>query len=352
VLALAAILSLSACSSISYYSQAARGHLDLTRRKQDIEQLLADPATPEALRGRLVTVRSIREFAIDELALPDSGSYTSYADLERDVTVWLLSAAPELSLEPRHWCYLFVGCLSYRGYFRREAAEKLAGKLRDQGYDTSISPSLAYSTLGLMNDPVLNTMLAHGDVELAGILFHEMAHELNYVKGDSLFSESFASTVERVGRERWLAARGVTSDRDQQRLERERAQQFNRLLLDTRVQLEQLFSSDESERDKRSGKRQIYQGLNQGYRQLKERWHGYAAYDAWMQRDPNNADLALIATYELAVPAFLALLAQNEGDLPRFYKAVETLSRLDPQQRESRLSELAQLAESDLMDGR
>ena len=345
------MLSLSACSSISYYSQAVQGHLDLTRRKQDIERLIADPATPETLRSRLMTIRSIRQFAIDQLALPDSGSYTSYADLERDVTVWLLSAAPELSLEPRRWCYLFVGCLSYRGYFQRGRAEKLAEKLQKKGYDTSISPSPAYSTLGLMKDPVLNTMLAYDDTELAGILFHEMAHELTYVKGDSLFSESFASTVERVGQERWLAAHGPTPDRDRQRLKRERAEQFNQLLLDTRNQLERLFSSDENDRQKGSGKQQIYRQLDQRYQQLKEQWQGYAGYDHWMQRDPNNADLALIATYELAVPAFLALLAQNEGNLPAFYQAVQKLSGLDPEHRKSRLAELAQMAESDLMNG-
>ena len=347
-LALAAILSLSACSSISYYSQALRGHLDLTFRKQNIEQLLADPSTSESLRSRLTTVRSIRQFAINELALPNSGSYTSYADLEREAAVWLLSAAPELSLEPRQWCYLLVGCLTYRGYFQRESAEKLANKLQQQGYDTSISPGVAYSTLGLMNDPVLNTMLAYEDAELAGILFHEMAHELIYLKGDSLFSESFASTVERIGRQRWLAARGLVSDDDRQALKRQRAKQFNQLLLDTRNQLEQLFNKAATEADKRSGKQRIYQQLDEDYQQLKALWNGYAGYDHWMQRDPNNADLALIATYESAVPAFLALLAQQQGDLPSFYAAVETLSRLDPEQRESALKELSNAADSDL----
>jgi predicted aminopeptidase len=335
------MLSLGACSSISYYSQAVQGHLDLTRRKQDIEELIADPATQPELRARLETVQSIRQFAINELALPDNGSYTSYADLERDVTVWLLNAAPELSLQPRQWCYLFVGCLSYRGYFKRESAEKLASSLQHQGYDTSISPSPAYSTLGLMKDPVLNTMLAWDDSELAAILFHEMAHELIYLKGDSLFSESFASAVERIGRKRWLAARGLSSDQEQQDLERERARQFKQLLLTARDQLAQLFRSEENTAGKRAGKQTIYQRLDQDYQQLKQTWDGYSGYDQWMQRGPNNADLALIATYELAVPAFLALLAQNEGHLPSFYQAVEQLSRLDPEQRESRLLELA-----------
>jgi predicted aminopeptidase len=334
------MLSLGACSSISYYSQAVQGHLDLTRRKQSIEELIADPATEPELRARLETVQSIRRFAIEELALPDSGSYTSYADLERDVTVWLLNAAPELSLEPRHWCYLFVGCLSYRGYFERDGAQKLAENLQSKGFDTSISPSPAYSTLGLMKDPVLNTMLAWDDAELAGILFHEMAHELIYLKGDSLFSESFASAVERIGRERWMAARGLNPDQEQQDLGRERARQFKQLLLAARGQLEQLFQGSQSTTEKRTGKLAIYQGLNQDYQQLKQSWDGYSGYDQWMQRGPNNADLALIATYELAVPAFLALLAQNEGHLPSFYQAVEQLSGLDPEQRESRLAEL------------
>jgi predicted aminopeptidase len=352
IITVTALLSLCGCSSISYYTQAVRGHLDLSGRKQDIDQLLADPETEEPLRTRLHTVKDIRQFAIEELALPDSGSYTSYADLEREVTVWLLSAAPELSLEPKQWCYLLVGCLSYRGYFHIDKAEKLAARLQKKGFDTSISPSLAYSTLGLMKDPVLNTMLVHEDAELAAILFHEMAHELTYVKGDSMFSESFASAVERVGRERWLAAAGKAPDRERQSLQRERASQFNGLLLETRGRLERLFGSDLDESGKRSGKQQIYADLDQRYANLKADWNGYTGYDHWMAKRPNNADLSLVATYELAVPAFLALLAQHNNDLPAFYAAVETLSSLPPKEREARLAELTQWAESDLMNGR
>ena len=70
----------------------------------------------------------------------------------------------------------------------------------------------AYSTLGHFADPVLNTMMRYGELDLVATIFHELAHQLIYVKGDSAFNESFAVAVEQEGLRRWLAARGRSDE--------------------------------------------------------------------------------------------------------------------------------------------
>lgn len=329
---------LSGCASLGYYGQAVGGHLDLMSRREPIDRLISDPQTDPALRSRLETVRRMRRFASEQLGLPDNRSYTQYADLERDAAVYLLTAAPELSLEPRRWCYLVVGCLTYRGLFSAERAEKEAEALRGQGMDVRVSPSLAYSTLGFTADPVLNTMLVYPDHQLAAILFHELAHQVVYVKGDAAFSESFASAVEAVGQERWLEALGKAMDPERLTRERQRERQFNRLMLGARDELAALFSSPIDDSEKRLRKTMIYDRLGQDYQRLRESWDGYPGFDHWFEDGPNNADLALLSTYQSQVPDFLALLEALDGDLRAFYARVKAIARMHPDQRRAALS--------------
>ena len=63
----------------------------------------------------------------------------------------------------------------------------------------------AYSTLGRFDDPLLSTFIAQPDYQLAGLIFHELAHQQLYIRDDSTFNESFATAVEREGLRLWLA---------------------------------------------------------------------------------------------------------------------------------------------------
>ena len=114
------ISSLSGC----YYQQAAKGQLDLTRKREPIADILQDETTPPELAARLRLVQEARQFSVDELGLPDNDSYRTYADIERDYVVWHVFAAPEFSLQPETWCVPIAGCVGYRGYFSEEAAKR------------------------------------------------------------------------------------------------------------------------------------------------------------------------------------------------------------------------------------
>ena len=339
---LALILLLSGCETLAYYAQAVGGQLGLLSRARPIEQAISDPATSPALRERLALARSIRDFAAKALALPDNGSYRNYAELDRPYAVWNVVAAPEFSLAPLQSCFPVAGCVSYRGFFSQQAAERHAERLRADGYDAFVYGVAAYSTLGRFDDPLLSTFIRYPEPELARLIFHELAHQVAYAKDDTVFNESFAVAVEQEGMRRWLARSTDT----QQHAAFERAQRIRAAFLELvrryRDELAQLYRGDLAPAAKRARKSEILAALVQEYRRMKQdEWGGYAGYDSWFARTPNNAQLASVAIYSQLVPAFQALLRQEDGDLARFYRAVRELAALPRAEREGKLQALA-----------
>ena len=331
---------LAGCSNLGYYVQAMGGHFEVMRAAQPISELVRDPASDPQLRKKLEEVQGIREFASRELALPDNNSYRSYVDVGRPYVVWNVFAAPEFSLEPKRWCMLMVGCVNYRGYYDRHDAERLAAELRREGYDTHVGGVPAYSTLGYFDDPVLSTFLRHGTPEVARIVFHELAHQLIFVSGDSAFNESFATAVENEGMRRWLASRSALDQRLALEVQRERKAAFARLMRDYRKQLHSLYKIADSADRQRLAKTELLNNLRRDYAELKTSWGGYAGYDRFFAEDLNNAKLASLSLYSELVPAFEALLEQENRELPSFYQRVRSLAALDKEARRGVLARL------------
>jgi predicted aminopeptidase len=333
---------LAGCTTVGYYNQAAQGHLALMASARPVADWVADPATPEALRERLLRANEIRRFAAESLGLPDNRSYTAYADLQRPAAVWNVFATPELSLELKTWCYPVLGCASYRGYFERADAEAMAAELQAAGYDVNVAPVPAYSTLGWFNDPLLNTFIYAPDVELARLVFHELSHQVVYARDDTVFNESFATAVEREGVRRWLAAHGDDRQRAAWAAYTQRRGDFLALLLAQRRRLDEIFKSDATVEDKRAAKAAVFDDLRGQYRILRdERWNGFAGYDRFFDRPLTSAHLAAVGAYNDWVPAFDALLAESGGDLPTFYARVRRLGALDKPARAAELHRLA-----------
>ncbi len=330
-------LSLGGCASLGYYMQAMQGQLWLMSSAKPIDHWLADPGVGDDLKTRLRRAKDIRVFAARELGLPDNRSYTSYADLKRPYVMWNVVATPELSTKPLQWCFPVAGCVDYRGYYSKEAAQQFADGLRRQGYDARVSGVPAYSTLGWFNDPVLSTFIEYPEAEVARMVFHELAHQVAYAPGDSQFNESFATAVEEVGVERWLAARGDDAMRERYRAWRQRKQDFLALLDAHRQQLEDNFARIATDADKRARKAEIFASLKRDYEAMKaERWGGYAGYDRWFAEPVSNAHFALVATYHDLVPAFHGLYAEL-NDFSQFYRRVKAIAKLDKSRRRAQL---------------
>lgn len=356
-LAALACLSLSGCASVGYYWQAVHGHVSLLQASRPIAAWLQDETTPERLKTRLALAARMRAFAAQELGLPDNPSYLSYADLQRPAAVWNVVAAPELSLRPHRWCFPVAGCVSYKGYFSEALAQQEAQALRAQGLEAVVQPITAYSTLGWLNwaggDPLLNTFIGLPEGELARLIFHELAHQVVYVAGDTAFNESFATAVERLGGARWLA-QAPDEVRAQFAAYDGRRQQFRQLTQALRRELAQVYGEAAASGAKppadvasavatpvllSDADRQRLLGLKQAamvrfkarYAELKSSWAGHAGYDAWVARS-NNAALASLAEYEDLTPAFEALF-QRAGGWAAFYDEVRQLARLPPSAR-------------------
>ncbi len=323
-----------ACSTLGYYSQAISGHLDLISRERPVAEVIEDKASSAELKRKLVLSQRVRQFASEALHLPDNDSYKQYADLERPYVVWNVVATPAYSIKPKEWCYFIVGCLSYRGVFDKQEAEQLAAELKAGGQDVSVFGTAAYSTLGYFDDPLLNTMLRHGDTNLIGIIFHELAHQTVYVENDTAFNEAFATAVEQEGLRRWFDQVGKPGEYETYLQKKIYRHEFYTLISQTRRELENAFTSAKTKQEKQKAKEQVYLGFKHKYKEWREA-RAYFGFDQWMQRDLNNSHLALIATYQERVPTFIKMLASVNGDMKKFYEMVRTIGEKDKETRRS-----------------
>ncbi|MDN3922427.1 aminopeptidase [Roseateles violae] len=339
----AAALLLSGCGQLGYLSQSLSGHLSLISSARPVEDWLADPALKPALRERLLLSQQMRDFAIAELHLPANSSYRRYADLKRGAAVWNVVATPELSLQPKTWCFPVMGCVAYRGYFDRGAADAYAEELRrEEGLEVIVGAVPAYSTLGWSNwfggDPLLNTFIAYPEGELARMVFHELAHQIAYAADDTTFNESFATAVERLGAEAWMQQKASPQARQDYQRGLERRQQFRALADATRRRLQEVYAGSGDDVGKRADKARVMAEFRADYQRIKtEQWEGYAGYDDWVAR-ANNASFALLAAYGELTPAFEALFERLGRDWPRFYAEVKRLAALPKAQRRAELA--------------
>ena len=355
ILALLACLALAGCAhtegALGYYWQSVQGHARLLQAARPLDEWIANESTPAPLRARLQLAQRARHFAVQELGLPDNASYRSYADLGRSAAVWNVVAAPPYALELHRWCFPFTGCIGYRGYFQEADAQAEGARLAAQGLEVDVYGVPAYSTLGYLDwaggDPLLNTFIGWPEGEFVRLLFHELAHQVVYAQGDTLFNESFATAVERLGTERWLATQARPEVRQAFAASEERRQSFRALTRATRARLAEIYEQNKASAHDSQALNAMKSGAMQDFRAryavLRERWLAQGArvegYDRWVAQ-ANNASFAAQAAYDAWVPAFEALFAQQGQRWDAFYDAVRHLAALPQDERHARLQAL------------
>ncbi len=344
---LLALVMAAGCESLGYYSHLALGQLGVLRAREPVPEVMAELAAqrgpdsrPSLLYRRLDYSQRVLGFAEQALGLPVNDRYRTYVDLQRPAVVWNSFAAPMLSLEPFRWCYPFVGCAPYRGYFDQERALREAAELREEGYETFVGAVPAYSTLGWFADPLLSSFISWPEPDLAELLFHELAHGAVWVTGDVDFNESFATFVGRQGLASWLEARDQREVLHRQlELWRIRRRVLT-LLDDTRAVLESIYRSDRPDWEKRVRKRLTFRAAQACYARERDEL-AYGRFD-FLMAGLNNARLVSIATYEHLVPAFERVFAAAGGDWPAFFARVEALAQLPADDRARRLAASAE----------
>jgi predicted aminopeptidase len=331
---------LAGCSSAAYYGQAITGHWHVLGLRRPVKVVMADPNIQPPLQQRLRVAQTLRDFANQELQLPDNGSYRNYADLQRPFLVRTVFATAPLSLQLRQWCFPIAGCVSYRGYFSATAAQGFADQLKAQGDDVYVANVPAYSTLGWFDDPLLNTFIYWPIGRLAELIFHELAHQRLYISGDTEFNESFATTVGNLGARLWLQRYGTAQERQTYATYKHWQKNFVNLIEETRAELARIYASEKSDAAKQAAKTQSFLALQKRYQSLTTSLGNNPGYDAWFREGLNNAKLASVSTYTRWVPAFEVIFEQVEGDFAAFYRAVEALGKRPLSERRAVLNDL------------
>jgi predicted aminopeptidase len=344
LLVLTGVLALGGCSTVGYYSQAVTGHLKLMSARQSIQKLLVADDTDPELRAKLQTLVDARQYAVSALGLPDNDSYNTYVETGKRAITWNVVATEEFSLIPNTWCFPVAGCVNYRGYFDRLDAEEFASSLAEKSHDITIGGASAYSTLGWFDDPVFDTMLRGDDLRYVGTLFHELAHQVLYVKDDSNFNEAFASFVEQIGVRRWLEDQQQAGRIEGYDASLGRAGEFVELLKQTRETLLELYKQPLSDTEKRERKQLVFDEMREKYEALKASWGDYKGYDGWFGRELNNARLIAVATYRRYVPAFHVIYNEVDGNLQRFYTLAEQISALPAEKRQATMAKYLETA--------
>src|SRR5439155_10325982 len=155
-----------ASEDVRYLTRAGLEQTRILQRRKPLEQLVADPTLPAAERAWLHLVLEVRAHAV-QLGLDADQTYTTYTDVGRDTLLLSLTASRKDCICPVTWKYPIVGRVPYKGFFDPAMAQREADRLAAKGFDVSLRPAAAYSTLGWFNDPLLSTALVRDSVELA-----------------------------------------------------------------------------------------------------------------------------------------------------------------------------------------
>jgi len=341
----------TACETVSYYHQAAKGQFALLINTRPVVEVIDDVNTTVELRQKLLLTQNILTFA-EHLGLDVDGSYRDYVAVDRTYVVWNVFVTPPHSLALDQWCYPIAGCVSYKGFFAEADAEFFARKMRSQSKQSYVAGVAAYSTLGWFNDPLLSTFVFRRDLDLAALLFHELAHKVIYVADDTVFNESFATAVERILLVEWLKTNidddasehyAIDADliRQHQLRQRRRAEVVN-LIVEAKDELSFEFAKDTDVTSKETARIALLSGLRARYKKLSSQWGDNPPFEYWMSSDINNPKLAALGAYSQWVPAFLALYdADQARPWDHFIAQVQALAKRPKAERNVTLARLA-----------
>ncbi len=316
--ALALPLLLCGCFEVDYLLQAGEGQLDLSCRARNLESVADNPEIDARTKRLLADVPRVKAFGA-KAGLVATDNYSDFVALDRKNVVWVVSAAPELSLEPKRWWFPIVGDVPYLGWFDRHMADRHARDMQSDGWDVDVRGSIAYSTLGFFDDPVLSSMIDdsdHAEGELANTILHESVHATVYVADQSEFNEGLATFVGDQLTIAYLSEHfGPESD-----------------------ELTTWLASEEYGNKLRARLHQAYKDLSAIYasqrpkaekRAEKARYLSVLRSEIGFSRPITNATLAHYDTYHGSERSMAKLLERCGGDLSRMISVVKGITAKD-----------------------
>ena len=320
-------IGLTGCSTAKYYSHAVVGHLQLTTGLTPIGKVIEQDGTNKELRRQLKLVTELRDFAENKLSLDVGKAYSKYKHLDRSAAVWVVYAAPAFSTELQSWKYPIVGEYQSKGFFKERMAKEYSAKLQSQGFDVYLGEAIAYSTLGWFSDPLLSTFLDDSDEELAETLFHELTHRTYYLKGDTMFNESFATAFAQKSVQLWLKEKGEEKRLEKYQKKLKNRDEFRSLLQETKNKLNLIYinTNNDSEAILQKRKQDAIQSFKATCTAFRKKWNSPDALKSWVDEEVNNAKIAASSVYLLKVPYFNQLWEQANQDPNAYLEMVKAL---------------------------
>ena len=322
LLAVTALTLLAGCLACSpvYVVKAGIAEVGLLRARRPIPTVLNDSSVDSDTRAKLAYVVEARRFAARELGIDVGDSYTMFTQLDRDTLAMVVTAAHKDRLVPKTWWFPIVGHVPYKGHFSLQSALDEEADLIEEGYDTYVRPTAAFSTLGWFNDPVLSTSLQTDEVEVVTTVIHELSHQHLFVPGHVGFNESFATFVGRVGAARFFCSR-EGSGPDSVKCARATArwrdyQRFSVYLDDFVEELEAVYDdAGLSSEDKVARRDAVFTASLEQFDADVAPYFETLTFGGFRNTPLNNATLLSRIRYYNKLPAFDAFLASHGGDL-------------------------------------
>lgn len=310
------LLVLTSCSP-TYVIRAAYEEGSILWNRREIAKVLEDEKTDPHVARQLELVSDVRTFAV-ECGLNPGGSFKTYSAINKDVLSWLVVASRDDSFELYTWWFPFVGRVPYKGFFDREEAVAEAERLKRKGYETSIRPVEAFSTLGWFDDPVLTPLLKHHPVEVANTVLHESVHSTIWIKGHVPFNESLAHFVGLTQIAKYFSCKEDLSNLQVAQALKEREFATASVVNGLHEELSSLYASDLPREEKLLKKREIFDRWVKPFKEQKN--HP-------LLQELNNAALMQMKIYLTGLGDFQTLYDRKNGDLREFLQAVEQLSQ-------------------------
>jgi predicted aminopeptidase len=298
------------CGNLDYAFSAIAGQFRLLSSVEPIEVALEDPSLSEEQRDKLAFVVRVRDYAEHVIGLNAGDSYRSFANLGDEPLAWNLSAARKDAFEAYFWDLPLVGSLPYLGFFDYDQALAERDRLVDEGWDTLVYEVDAYSTIGLLPDPLTSALLRRDRISLADTVMHELLHNTIFQPGETTFNESMATFVGRQAGLEFLAFEyGAGSDvlveahRNYQDEDRHAA-----FIAGLIAEVRTLYEQDLSSEEKIAQREAIFESGRQRYAtEVLPYLHDRTGYETYTTFKYNNAFLLANVRYNNDQDVFAAV---------------------------------------------
>jgi len=294
--------------------------------RQSINDMLRDKSLDSKMREKLLLIGDIRKFGIS-LGLNNTDSYQTVYDTRGKPIVYAVSACPKDRLRPVIWKFPIVGKVPYLGFFKREDAFKERDKLKKKGYDTLLRSVSAYSTIGILPDPLFSSMLFGGEEYMANTILHEMTHETVFVKNDIAFNESMANFVGNAGGVEFLKHKfGADSDRVKNSLNYKHDDEiYSNFMADLYNELDEFYKSDITREEKIRGRETIFKKYKDRFKAEIKPSLRTGSFDYFIKLKLNNAYILFNRRYHRDYSIFEELYTLQGKDIKKTIKFLKSV---------------------------